>query len=421
MNDSALFVLEALLILGLPYVIWHGARARFFVPCAVIQIALGLMIGPSFLGRLSPDAYAYFFSPANLSKISGIAFFSVLLFAFITGVHLDRRSYSSGGSKLAVVGISSVFAPLVLGLVVGWWIFNSNPGAVGRNVEEWRFALAIGVAVSVTALPVLGAILREMQLLRASLGQWVLGLAAINDAALWVLVSVLLVKTGDAGSLWKQLGLFAAYLAFMFAVLRPILQKLFADVNESNFSDLTLAAMASVALGSALVTDVIGLNHVLGAFAAGAIMPNQLRQPILARIEAGVAVLLTPFFFTNAGLHATLDFTSTTFVQTVVVATVVAIVGKVAGAGVPAMFLRRSWREGLAVGALMQTKGLMELVVLTILLEAGLITESLFSALIVMAIITTAIAMPLARMALNFKFAPLASEKRADQVSPGAI
>lgn len=406
MNDNALFVLEAILILALPYVVWHVGRLRALVPCAVIQIALGVLLGPSGLGQVSPSLYADLFSASNLSKISGIASFSVLLFAFITGLHLDLDSYRKDGARsLAAGGASSIVVPLVLGVLVGWWMFDTDLAGVHGGVERWRFALAIGIAMSVTALPVLGAILREMNLLQAPLGQWVLSLAAINDAVLWILVSALFVPVGEGALAFvTRFALILGYFVFMFAGLKPILKRAFAKDVGSDVGDATLVAMATVALASALLSDLVGLHLVVGAFAAGAVMPDRLRAPLLRRMEGGVAALLTPFFFMNAGLHVRLDLTSSAFVQIVVVTTAAAVVGKVVGAGVPAILSGKPYREGLAIGALMQTKGLMEVVVLTILREAGLIDASVFSALIVMAILTTAMAMPFAKAALTLTF-----------------
>jgi Kef-type K+ transport system membrane component KefB len=166
---------------------------------------------------------------------------------------------------------------------------------------------------------------------------------------------------------------------------------------EGGVSDGMLVGVTATAIASAVLTQAIGLHYLLGAFVAGLVVPVEIRKPLLERIEMPTAVLLMPFFFTSAGLRTTIDFSSAAFVQIFVVTTAATITGKIAGTAIPVRMLGEGWRRGLAVGALMQTKGLMELVVLTVLLDAGLINATVFSALVLMAVVSTGVAMPLTR------------------------
>jgi Kef-type K+ transport system membrane component KefB len=172
-------------------------------------------------------------------------------------------------------------------------------------------------------------------------------------------------------------------------------------------TDGALVGAATVAIASAALTEAIGLHYILGAFIAGAIFPKELRAPLLEKIEKVVLVLLMPFFFMLTGLSTRIDFGSSAFTQIFLVASAAAVVGKVAGTAIPARLVGESWRDAFALGTLMQTKGLMEVIVLTILKDAQLINANVFSALIAMAVLSTAFAMPLTRLALAMRVHPI--------------
>ena len=404
MNDALVFVLQSLVILALPYALWRSARISRAVPWVVMQILAGIALGPSLFGRIAPDAYASLFTPASLAKISGIASIAVLFFGFIAGLHLDAAYIRNRGRSFALVAGGSVLVPTLLGAAAGFWVFHRFPAEAGTTVGLGQFMAAVGISAGVTALPVLAAILESMHLTRDRVGQWALGLAAVNDASLWILLSLLLADTigeGNKSSILVTLASSAAYFAGMFLIVRPLLKQLVVRRGDNSVTDGALVGAATVAIASAAVTEAIGLHYILGAFIAGAIFPKELRAPLLERIQKVVLVLLMPFFFMLTGLSTRIDFGSSAFVQIFLIFSAAAMAGKIAGTAIPAKLMGETWRTALALGSLMQTKGLMEVIVLTILRDARLISANVFSALIAMAVLSTALAMPLTKLVLT--------------------
>ena len=265
------------------------------------------------------------------------------------------------------------------------------------------------ICAGVTALPVLGAILLQMGLLRQRLGQLALACAAINDALLWIFLAGLLAygegwRAGDS-TFWPVLVAGPVYLLLVFGLVRPALARMTTSrTKEAGPGSLELAAACATALGSAAVTEALGLHHVLGAFLAGVAMPGAARRAILVRLEAPVAVALMPFFFVLTGLRTTIDLGSDTFLAVFLLMTLAATVGKFGGTALLARAAGEGWPTALGLGALMQTKGLMEVVVLTVVLDAGLIGPATFSALVLMALVSTAATMPLTRFVTRNEF-----------------
>src|SRR5580765_1114139 len=187
-----IFIVQALVILVLPVAIWRVLRLGGAVPLVVVQILVGIALGPTLFGRLAPDTYHLFFNPATLTPLWGVASIAVLLFGFVTGLHLEPRAFLGRGRAFALVALASVAVPTAAGFFGGLWIAARQPAELGGSVNTMGFAIAIGICIGVTALPVLGAMLREMDLLGRRIGNYALGIAAVNDAALWLLLGGLM-------------------------------------------------------------------------------------------------------------------------------------------------------------------------------------------------------------------------------------
>ena len=407
MRADLIFLIQVLVILVLPVAAWRVLRLRPVMPLVVVQILVGIALGPTLLGRVAPEFYRLFFNSATLTPLSGVASLAVTLFGFITGLHLDPQTFSGRGRSFAVVASGSVIVPTVAGFLAGLWIAVRHPAELGEWVGLAAFAMAIGVSCGVTALPVLGAILREMNLMGRRIGDLALGIAAINDVALWMFLALLIASlAGEApdspGVLVILLGL-PVYLVMVRAV-RPWLKRIATTLlTDGRLTERALAAACAVAFGSAIMTQTIGLHYIFGAFMAGALMPDELRRPILDRLEVVVIGLLMPFFFILTGLRTLIDFNSAGFLEIFVVTTALAVFGKIGGTALAARLMGDPWPIALGLGGLVQTKGLMELIVLTILLERGIISANMFSALILMAVVSTMLAMPVTRLVLRQK------------------
>ena len=413
-SPELVFLTQALVILALPVALWRYLRLREAMPLVCIQILVGIGLGPSLFGRLAPELHGLLFDSATLTPLSGIATIAVLLFGYVIGLHFEPAALLGRGRGFAVIATSSVMVPTAAGFLGGLWIASILPGEVGPGVGAFAFAVAIGCCVGVTALPVLGAILGEMNLLGRRIGELALAVAAVNDATLWLLLSGLMTmlagrSPGNPGLVVTLCGSLL-YLAAMLFVMRPALARLTPRLmRQGRMSEQGLAAVCVIALGSAMVSQALGLHYIFGAFVAGTVMPRDLRQLLLDRLQLFTLAILMPFFFTITGLRASIDFGSFGFLVMTVTTTALAVLGKVGGTTVAARLAGESWRTAFALGALVQTKGLTELVLLTVLRDRGVISADAFSALTLMAVLTTLLATPLARLALGRGGRPAAS------------
>lgn len=384
----------------LPWLLWRVRAVRAFAPLAVVQIMAGVALGPSLFGRIAPDLHAAVFTPPLLAALQGVSTVGVLLYVFAAGMHLDAAALRVRARGLAGPGIGSFVLPLLMGIGLGVWMADAVPGALGARGGVFGFSMAIGACIACTALPVLAAILREAGWTFSRLGQSALALAALNDAALWIfLAAVLALSAGSGTGAAAAVGLAAAWGAAMAFVVRPLLARLAADAEPDDPRMLVIGA--ATAFAAAASAEAIELGYIMGGFAAGVVMPARCRAALLERIEPLSATVLLPFFFMSTGLRALIDLESAAFFLVFATATVVTMLGKVAGAALPARAAGEPWSFALALGVMLQSKGLMEVVILAVLLDAGLIGQTVYSAMVAMAIVCTLAAAPLARLALR--------------------
>jgi Kef-type K+ transport system membrane component KefB len=411
MTPSLNFLVLALVVVVLPVAVLRFSGLKGLVPLVVVQIMVGIVLGPSVFGRVAPGLFQTFINPASLASLAGIGSIAVLIFGLTTGLHLGPGILRDNGRMFSVVAVANVVVPTALGCLAGYWILARYPGELPPGISSAEFAVAVGICTGMTALPVLGAVLREMDLLGSRIGHLALGIAGINDAALWILLSVLL--TARAGQMaggsfgFATLLLVPLYLVFMIRVVRPLLGSMVvARMRDGMVDERALAVVGAVTIVSALATEAMGLHYIIGAFVTGAVMPANLRKPILDRLQVLTVVLLMPFFFALTGLRTFVDPGSPAFLEVFLIAMAVAVVGVVGGTAVAARLVGASWPFAFGLGALLQTKGLMEVIVLTILLDAGIISANVFAALVLMAVVSTALAMPLARLMLARQAVP---------------
>ncbi|SMH57859.1 cation:proton antiporter domain-containing protein [Azospirillum agricola] len=401
LTPALLFLLQALLLIAGPFLLWRLAGARHVAPMVVIQILFGIALGPSLFGRLAPELWGTLFAPSALASLSGLSLLAVVFFAFLTGLHLDPAEFRGRGRAFATVSLSSMAVPSVLGAGLGWWLATAFPGMAGPRATPGLFAAGFGICIGVTALPVLGAILREMGLLGDRVGRLALGYAAVNDALLWLFVTAALAwaSADGAGSVVRVTLLGAAYIGVTVLVARPLLARLFERAAPNGeIGDTALVVTCTALIASAAVTELIGLHYILGAFVAGTAMPRRVAAAILERLDPFANLVLLPFFFTLTGLKVTLNLADPAQWAVFGLASVATLAGKLAGTAIPARLTGEGWVDSLRLGALMSCKGLMEVIVLTILLEAGLLSPACFSAMVLMAVVVTALTQPSVRL-----------------------
>ena len=275
-----------------------------------------------------------------------------------------------------------------LGCLAGFWILTRYPNELLPGVTRAEFISAIAICVSMKALPVLGAILGEMNLLGRRIGHLALGVAGVNDVALWIVLAVLLgaASAGHAGTghgvpLLYLLILAPIYLGVMVWLVRPALGRLVTDrMLNGGISTRAAVVVAVATLASALATDLMGLHSIIGAFVLGTIVPDKLRRPIIDCLQVTTVAVLMPFFFTLTGMRTLLDVSSPQLLEIFVVTTACSAIGIIGGTAVAARVFGETWSYGLGLGSLLQAKGLTELIVLTVLLDSKIISPQIFCA-----------------------------------------
>ncbi|MEU4427631.1 cation:proton antiporter [Actinoplanes sp. NPDC024001] len=385
------------LLLGLAVVIvlarvLGAAAKRIGQPPVVGEILAGILIGPTLFGHLISDRL---FPAEILPALAGLANVGLVLFMFIVGYELDDRLVR-GRQRVAVsISVGSVLAPLAFGVLLALWL-------AGRHdvTDVLPFALFIGAAMAVTAFPVLARIVADRGLMRTEVGGLALASAAVDDVLAWSLLAVVVaVGAADGGAPW-QLIFAVPYLAAMFLLVRPLLRRLLAARDRAG--RLTPDVLAVILVGlllSCYATEQIGLHAIFGAFVFGAVMPrvggDTLRHEILERLEQVSVLLLLPMFFVIAGLQVDLSTIDLSALTELALILLTAIGGKFAGAYAGARLNRIGNRQAGAIATLMNTRGLTEIVILTVGLQLGILDGQLFSMMVVMALVTTAMAGPL--------------------------
>ena len=368
-------------------------------PAVVGEMAAGLMLGPMVMGALLPSWHAQLFSPASLAGLQSLATLGLVLFMFVIG--LELRSHQGIGAQIRTAGafgLFSVAAPLALGVAIAPLL---HPGLAPAGVRFWPFAGFMAAALSITAFPVMARILKDRGLSRTPYGQLALGAAAVVDVFAWILLAFVVAWAGAGeghAGLARTAGGALALLALLFFGLKPgfawLLRR---HAPDGEPSTTVMAALMLGLLGCALLTEWIGLHAVFGAFLFGASLPrdDRLLDSLAQRIEPLSVVVLMPLFFALAGLGTTADAFAAGGLGLLLLIIGVATLGKIAGGAAGARLAGYGWRDSLATGSLMNARGLMELIVMKIGLDAGLIGPQLFTMLLSMALVTTAMTGPL--------------------------
>lgn len=399
---EALFFLQSLIIIGVPFVIWRFKPIQKFAPLVVIQILLGIALGPTILGKLAPDLLNILYPAASLSVLNGLSWLGVVLFGFLAGLHFDLRSITHKSKAFVASGLSSLIIPVLMGAVLA--IVFSQPEYRGAGTPEWLYILGISTAIGVTALPVLNAILIETKLIHTPVGQRTLGYAVMNDLLLWIAIAVIGYATTDSERLVENgtlsfiamVFLVIAFLVLMKTVMKPLLEWLTRRHKlTDNPSSKEHAFIIALVIFCGLVTELIGIHYLFGAFILGTMMPRTISHGFYRSLEKFTILILLPYFFILTGLKTSLSIDDSAAWILFICATLVAVISKVIGTFIPErLFIQSSTSEALQAGSLMQTKGLMEIVVLNLLLTAGVINTTVFSALVLMAVATTVLTKP---------------------------
>jgi Kef-type K+ transport system membrane component KefB len=372
--------------------------SKFHQPRVVGEMVAGILLGPSLLGWLAPHLSAALFPAQSLSPLYALSHIGLLLFMFLVGLELDTKQLRRLGHVAIVISHTSIIVPFLLGV---WLAFHLYPRMAAVGTSFSGFVLFMGAAMSVTAFPVLARILNERNLFGTRVGTLTIACAAVDDVTAWCLLAAILAIVQSKLNhlpLWLMLTGFGVYLGVMLLVLRPIARSFVARHWANSASNTVIAALLLCILASSLATEWLGIHALFGAFFAGVMMPKEkgFAEAIGEKFRPLVMGLLIPLFFAFTGLRTNLGLIrGSEMIAYCALVFGVAVAGKFGGSMLAARIMGTPWREAAAIGILMNTRGLIELVILNIGLDVGILPRPLFSMMVLMAIGTTLMTTPL--------------------------
>jgi Kef-type K+ transport system membrane component KefB len=366
-------------------------------PAVMGEIIAGILLGPSALGALTPAINGFIFPPASIGNLQIFSQIGLILFMFVVGMELDLEILRKNAGSALLISHASIVIPFALGCGLSYFLYSI---LAPPDIPFFAFALFMGIAMSITAFPVLSRIIRERGLSHSRLGQLALTCAALDDITAWCLLAIVLaiIRNGNQNSLSNSLFLLPVYVLAMLFIIRPLLKKLLDQATgEEKIGRSRLTVIFIILLLSAYCTELIGIHALFGAFAAGIVMPaeKEFRIRLADKIEDIALVLLLPLFFVVTGLRTTiglLDNPSLWVILFLILA--VAVIGKFGAAAISAKLMGESLKDSLSIGALMNTRGLVELVVLNIGYDLHIISPAIFTMMVLMALITTCMTNP---------------------------
>lgn len=374
--------------------------ARFFgilfrkigQPSVIGEIVAGIVLGPSLLGNYFPEISSFLFPIESLGNLAVVSQLGLVLFMFVVGMELDLKVLRNQAHDAIVISHASIIFPFLLGMALAYFIFQQT---APPDISFLSYALFIGISMSITAFPVLARIVQERGMTKTRLGSIAITCAAADDITAWCLLAAVIavVKAGSLASAGYTLIFAAAYVVIMLRFVRPFLQRI-GDLYSSKerLSKPVVGIFFLTLLISAWTTEVIGIHALFGAFMAGVIMPANVnfRNIFIEKVEDVSQVLLLPLFFVFTGLRTQIGLLNEPGLwQLCLLVILIAVVGKFVGSTVSARFVGQNWHSSLTIGALMNTRGLMELVALNIGYDLGVLTAEMFAILVLMALVTT--------------------------------
>jgi Kef-type K+ transport system membrane component KefB len=398
-SETPLHTLLALAVVIVVARLVGAVFRRLGQPPVIGEILAGILLGPSLLGRLSPALYQGLLPPQVAASLTVISQIGIILYMFLVGMELDTKLLRQRTATSIAVSGASIAVPFLLGIALA---FRLHPLLSSPDVPFAFFALFMGVSMSVTAFPVLARILIDQRMHKSPTGALALACAAVGDVGAWCLLALLVgVVHARPGGALLTAGLTAAYIAAMLVLVRPLARRLVrAHETRGTLTEGTMAVVCVALLVSALATELIGIHALFGAFLLGALVPHDsgLARALHEKLHDLVVVLLLPPFFAFTGLRTEMGLLGGAGEWLICAAIIlVASAGKFGGSALAARLTGVPWREAAALGVLMNTRGLMELIVLNVGLDLGLLSPTLFAMLVVMALVTTLATTPLLR------------------------
>lgn len=389
---TELFLLALIIIFALPYAFWRLLRTDYWAPLVVVQIVAGIVLGPGILGAVFPAYYETIFTPQVIGALNGIAWWAVMLFVFVAGLELDLKEAWKFRRETGLTAGLALGVPLVLGAATALLILElSDPASwIGTKGQTWQFIAGIGMACAVTALPILILLMQKLEILRTPFGQRILRYASLDDIMIWGVLALILLD-------WERVGRQAAYLAG-FAVAVVLVRKFIAAIPQRDRWAVGLVWLAA----NGYLADWSGLHYMVGAFLAGAALDAKwFGIENIDRFRDTVLMAFMPVFFLSTGLRTSWDMGGAIAFAAAALLLFAMVVGKLAGVALAGRLL--GWPKGQAwiIGWLLQTKALIMIIFVNVLFDKQIITSSAFTALLLAAVGSTMLTIPVVSPALK--------------------
>jgi Kef-type K+ transport system membrane component KefB len=382
-NTTEVFLIAMTIIFAVPWLIWRVANTDYYAPLVVVQIITGILLGPGILGDAFPEYYATVFNPAVVQSLNGVAWWAVMLFVMIAGVELDLKKAWAHRRESGITAGLALGMPLVLGSVAAAGLL-AFPGWMGPRALTWQFVLGVGMACAVTALPILILLMEKLEILRQPIGQRILRYASVDDIAIWGVLALILMD-------WERVGRQLAFL-IAFAVAAWLFRRLMQRIAERDRWYVALIWLALTAFGA----DWAGLHFMVGAFLAGAVMDAEwFDQAKLDQLRHHVLLVMMPVFFLSTGLRTDWNVGGEAVFAAAALLLAASVAGKLAGVRLAGRVLGWAPGEATVVGWLLQTKALIMIIFANILLDKGIISSETFTALLLMAVASTMLTVPM--------------------------
>ena len=383
MSTSEVFLIAMLLIFTLPYLIWRLARTEYYAPLVVVQIVCGILLGPGVLGAVFPAYYQFVFTPQVVGSLNGVAWWAVMIFVWIAGVELDVHEAWKRRAETGVTAGLALFVPLAFGCAAATLLLNLGGDWIGGKGAQWQFIVGIGMACAVTALPILVLLMEKLEILRQPLGQRMLRYASLDDIAIWGVLAAILVD-------WERITRQGGFL-IGFGLAAYAYRKLMPRLPESDRWYVSLIWLAACGF----LADWAGLHFMVGAFLSGAVTEGKwFDQQRMDRYRQTVLLAIMPVFFLSTGLRTKWEMGGAMVLGAAALLLVASVAGKLMGIHIAGRIL--GWQKGEAslIGWLLQTKALIMIIFVNILLDKAIITNQCFTALLVMAVASTMLTIP---------------------------
>ena len=382
MTTTEIYLIAMAIIFTVPFLIWRIGKTDYYAPLVVVQILAGILLGPGALGQIFPDYYAFVFSAPVVQSLNGVAWWAVMIFVWIAGIELDLKKAWLHRRESSITAGLALGVPLLFGAAAAIGMLTID-GWRGTQGGRWQFVMGVGMACAVTALPILILLMEKLAILRQPIGQRILRYASLDDIAIWGVLALILMD-------WERVGRQLAFIS-AFVLLGYAFRKLMVRLPERDRWYVSLIWLLVCSLGA----DWSGLHFMVGAFLAGAIMDSDwFNQEHMDLLRHHVLLVMMPVFFLSTGLRTSWSVGGQAVLIASAVLLVASVAGKLAGVYLAGKILKWEKGESSIIGWLLQTKALIMIIFANILLDKAIITPATFTALLLMAIASTMLTVP---------------------------